>query len=106
MKLGILERTIVMQLLPAESDYITYKIVTDLRNNLGFSEKEIKEFEITSVEGLMTWNPKKAKTKEVEIGAESTKIIKKALEELDKQGKINAQNALLYERFVLEESSV
>ena len=106
MELGVLERTIIMQLLPTESDYITYKVLTDLRDNLGFSEKEIKDFEIRTEGTQIIWDSKKAKVKEVEVGAEGTKIITKALKELDEKGKINAQNALLYEKFVLVESSV
>ena len=104
MELGVLERTLIMQLLPTESDYITYKVISDLRDDLGFSEKEIKDYEIKTEANRIVWNPEKDGTKEVEIGAEGTKIIKKALEELDKQGKINLQNALLYEKFVLEVS--
>ena len=106
MELGVLERTVVMQLLPTESDYITYKVVTDLRDDLGFSEEELKEFEIKSEGTQITWDSKKAKVKEVKIGVEGAKIIGEALKKLDEQGKINVQNASLYEKFVLDEVKI
>lgn len=102
MKLEVKERVILTQLLPTETDYLTYKIVQDLRNDLGFSEKEIKDFEIRTENGQLFWNPQKAKTKEVEIGDTGMKIIAEALEELNKQKKINTDNVSLYEKFVLK----
>ena len=102
MELGVKERVVLLQLLPTEADYITYKIIEDLKMELSFSEDEIKEFEITVVQGQILWNTKKIKTKEIEIGETAEKIITKALEEADKQNKINGDNSKLYERFVLK----
>jgi len=105
MKLNISERINLLGILPTESNYVTLKIVTDLKNNLSFSEDEIKEYSIKShQEGekmFTVWNQEKAKDKDVNIGEKATDIIVEALEKIDKENKINEQTAILYEKFII-----
>lgn len=106
MEFNVLERITLMGVLPQETNYLNYKILTALRADLSFSEKEIKDYKIaehqTGNGGVtVTWDNKKEKTKKIEIGEKAHDIISESLKKLDKEGKINSQNAALYERFVL-----
>ena len=101
MKLNTLERINLMGILPTETNYVTYKIVTNLKGELSFSEEEIKEGEIRFEENMVYFNPAKSKEKEIEIGEKATDIIIEALQNLDKENKINEGNISLYEKFII-----
>jgi hypothetical protein len=103
MKFDVKERVILLQLMPKEADYITYKIVENLKHEFGFSDKEIEEYEIKPNQGQIVWNPEKVELKEIEIGKTAEKIITDALKNLDKEKKITGDTISLYERFVLKE---
>ena len=98
MKLSVLERIILLQVLPTEGTYITFQILISLKKSLSFTEKEIKEFGISEKEGRVTWG--KTEDKEIEIGEKATEIIVGSFKKLDKDGKINEQNINLYEKFI------
>ena len=101
MKLNTLERINLMGILPTETNYVTYKIVNDLKGNLSFSEDELKEYEMKFENDMVFFNPAKSKDKEIEIGEKATDIIIEALNKLDKENKINNNNISLYEKFVI-----
>ncbi len=102
MKFSVLERISLMNILPQETSYVNYKILTSLRAELSFSEQEIKDYKIKEVEGKVYWDDKMEKPKEVLIGEKAHEIISDALKELDKHKKITMLTAPLYERFVLD----
>ena len=98
MKLNVLERITLLQILPTEGSYITFKILIDLKAKLAFNEKEIKEFKIEEKDGRVTW--RKSEEKEIVIGEKAGDIVVEALKKLDDAGKINDQNIVLYEKFI------
>ena len=98
MKLNVLERITLLQLLPTEGSYITFNILIDLKAKLAFNEKEIKEFKIEEKDGRVTW--RKSEEKEIVIGEKANEIVVEALKKLDDAGKINDQNIVLYEKFI------
>jgi hypothetical protein len=98
MKLNVLERITLLGLLPAESSYVTFKLILDLKGSLGFNEKDIKEFGIMEKDGRITW--KNSAEKDIEVGEKAKEIIHDALKKLDEQGKINEQNITLFEKFM------
>jgi hypothetical protein len=109
MKLDVLDRVTLLGILPpSEGNYVTFKVLTNLKAELSFSEKEIKDYEIVQkpvevngkTEERIFWNNNKAKEKDIEIGEQANKIIQDALKKLDEAGKINEQNASLYEKFM------
>jgi len=100
MKLSIMERIQLLQILPAEGDFLTLKIVRVLRESLSFSEKEHQEFEIKPDGAMIVWNPEKAREKDVEIGPKAHLLIADTLKELDKQKKLMLALIELYEKFV------
>ena len=105
MKLNISERINLLSILPTESNYITHKIVTDLKIELSFSEDEIKDYSIEShqegEQAYTIWNQAAAKDKDVSIGEKATDIIVDALKKIDEDNKITEQTATLYEKFVI-----
>lgn len=103
MKLNVLERIVTLQLLPQEGSYATLKIVFECKQALAITEKEYKEFEIVEdKETGVHWNENGVKEIEIGLGEKATKIIVEALKDVDKQGKLTAQNVSLYEKFVVK----
>lgn len=97
MKLDVLERITLMGLLPAESNLITFRILSDFKKELSFTEKELKQFGIEQKEGRVFW--KKSGLKEFTIGDQIKIIVQIALQKVDKEGKVNDQNISLFEKF-------
>jgi hypothetical protein len=102
MKFSVLERIVLLGIMPSEANYVTHKIVTNLKSDLSFSEQELKDYKIVENEGRVTWDDKKEKPKEIQIGEKAQDIIIDAFKKLDKEGKINEHNVKLYEKFVLQ----
>jgi hypothetical protein len=98
MKLNVIERITLMQVLPKEGNYVTFKILISLKSALSFNEKEFKEFGMVEKDGLIHW--KKSVDKEIEIGEKAREIIQEALKGLDKAGKLDERSFPLYEKFV------
>lgn len=100
-KLDVNERILLLGLLPPKGNLVTMRIVSELRESVGFNEKEIKGWEITTGEGSITWNTEKAKTKEIIIGPTAMSTIKETVEDLDKKGEIIEQVLPLLEKLGL-----
>ena len=98
--LKVAERVILMGLLPGGGDYLTYKIVHELKENVGFSEEDIKKFNIRQDNELLLWDRDKEDDKEIEYGEKAEEIIREALKKLDEDKKINEKNISLYEKFM------
>lgn len=100
MKLSVLERVKLMQILPLrpEDNFITYKIITNLKMELSFNEKEYKDVKMVEKEGQIFWS--KNIDKEIEIGEKAKSVIAVILKKLDEQNKITDDLGILYEKFV------
>ena len=102
MKLSVVERIKLMDALPQESNYLTFRILTELRTALSFSEKEMKDFKIEQKEGKIFWERSKEKEKDVVVGEQALIIIKAALTKVDKENKVNEFNKTLFDKFMPE----
>jgi len=100
MKLNVLERLTLLQILPPEGNFVTLKIVRDLTSILAMTEKEYKDFDIKQEGGQIKWNLKGNQEKEIEIGEKATDIIKEALKKLDETKKLEQRHFSLYEKFM------
>jgi len=100
MKLSILERLMLLNILPREGSFVSLKIVRDLRNSLSFSEAEYKKYQFVESEGRVTWNQTEEQFKDVKIGEKATDIIVEELKKLDKEKKLTEQHLSLFEKFV------
>ena len=101
MKLQILERITLQGLIPVEGNYITYGLIKQMRTELSFTEKEIKDCKIIQTGDRITWDDKKDKPKEIEIPETVLSMIVLALEKLEKEEKLNDNNISLYEKFIV-----
>ena len=102
MKLNVLERIMLLDVLPKEGSFVTLKIVRDLRSDLSFSEEEHKKFKFVESQGRVNWNPAAEQFKEVHIGEKATDIIVEALKKLDKEKKLTEGHLTLFEKFCKE----
>ena len=106
MKFSISERIGLLQILNPEGSFVTYGIINDFRKEVSFSSKEIKDYKIVEVSNgvggmMINWDDKLEKPKEIQVGDVISSIIRKGLERLDREEKINSSTAPLYKRFVL-----
>ena len=97
MKLNVLERINLAGILPAEGNLITFRVFTDLKKALAFTEKEIKNFGIVQKEDKIFWT--KSEDVEIPIGEQGTKIIQTALKKVDSEDKVNEGNFSLFVKF-------
>ena len=100
MKLNVLERLTLLQILPKESNFATLMIVKNLTSSLGLSEADYKEFEVKQEESQIIWNQKGNEEREIKIGEKATDIIIESLKKLDEEKKLTEQHFSLYEKFV------
>lgn len=106
MKLGVMERLMLMNLLAnAEGNVLTLRIVRDLQSELGFSEEELQALNIVQEPGRIVWNQSADVGKEIDIGSRAQEIISGALKKLDDVGKLTMNQLALYEKFVEGETS-
>jgi hypothetical protein len=99
MQLTIGERLNLLSILPSEGNFLTMRLVDDLRKELGFSEQELEHINLREEEGRLAWDPDKSAPKEVEFGERSRRIVYDTLAELDKEGKMRAEHLSLCEKF-------
>ena len=101
MKLGIAERISVLNILPAEGNIITLRVVNELRESLSFSEKELADCKISQDDnGRIMWDASAALVKDVKIGDTARDIIKAALKKLDDGNKLTAQLVPVWDKFM------
>lgn len=102
MKLSVFERLILLNILPMEGDFLTIKIVHDLRTELAFTEEEHAALKFETLDtGDVRWVTGADKPKDISIGEVAMGIIRQRLTELDKEKKLTEQHIPIYEKFVL-----
>jgi hypothetical protein len=103
MKLKIADRIRLLAILPEKGSILTLKIVRKLREDLSFTEKEHKGFAIAIAQDRITWDEKKDKGKEVEVGDQAKELIIEKLKELSESEELTVPDMPLWEKFVGEE---
>ena len=102
MKLTVIERVSLLGVLPTEGNFVTLKIVRQMRESLSFTEDEIKTLSLRQDGDQIMWNAL-AETPggtEIAIGEKAKEIIAESLKKLDQQGKLTEQLISVYEKFV------
>lgn len=104
MKLSVIERFLVQQLIPKEANYSNLTLIRKAREELSFSEEENKKLAFRTEgegnEARTVWN-KVDIEKDVNLGETVTGMIVKELKRLDDAGKLVPEQCPLYEKFVL-----
>lgn len=100
MQLSVKSRLLLLNLLPAQGNITTIRVVHDLRRALSFSEQEHKELSLRQTTEGVSWDHIKEQPKEIEIGPRALVLIEDTLKDLDKQKKLTEDHIELYELFV------
>jgi len=100
MELKLLERLIILKVLPHEGSFATLKIVQKLKLDLALAEDEFKEMEVVESEGNITWKIEKDIGKEIPIGEKAMDIIVMSLKKLDRDGELTLEEMGVYEKFI------
>ncbi len=103
MLLSVFERVLLLNILPREGDFKTLKVLRKLKDDLGFSEDELKALQFKQDGSKVEWQREADVPKEVPIGEIAHGIIADILKKLDEQKKLQIEHMDLYEKFVLEE---
>jgi len=101
-KLNLMERFLVLQILPKETNFATLKVLRLLQERLSPSEEEFKEFEIKQDGDKIVWNSKGIEERNIEIGSKAQDIVCDALKILDKDKKLTLNHMSVYNKFVEE----
>lgn len=99
-ELSVMERLVLLNILPKEGDFTTIKLLRKLRENLSFDEEEHKELMFVQDGDQVRWNEGIALTKQIQIGEKQSDIIHDALKKLNDGKKLTDQHFSLYEKFV------
>lgn len=107
MKMNVNDRIEAMRLLPGEGSAITWKLILEAHDALGFSDAEHKKlgFENTETPAgtVTTWNPKKDRPVEIKLGDKATEWITEALNKLNGEEKLSLKQLILFEKFCVPE---
>ena len=101
MELGVAERLRLLSLLPEKGNFITLKIVRELRETLSFDEAELTSLGLVTKGDRLEWSAAAEKAKDVPLGPQAIELIRAALKDLDDRKALDAGTSLLYEKFVL-----
>ena len=110
MKLTILERLMLLGILPPEGDLRTMKIVHHLRMDLALTQDEMTNWGVknqVNAEGQpigVTWDDDKAEEAEIDVAGEKTAVIVEVLRKLDAEKKLTGQHLSLCEKFPFQEN--
>jgi len=101
MKLNVLERLIVLSLLPEAGSFANLKLLRTTREELSFDEKENKALAFEQKGELLNWNEKaNVPEKDVKIGEIVTQILTKKLKEMNDKEELKEQHFSVYEKFM------
>ena len=103
MKLGVFDRLMILNNLPAEGNLTTIKIVRELREALSFTEDEHAMLNFVTEDGVVRWSGPQDYEVEIPIGAKGSEMIRKAFEALSKEEKLTVQHLSVCEKFGVTE---
>lgn len=98
MKLSVLERVVLFNLLPREGNFATLRAVRQLREAISLTDEERKAFGVRVDGDTITWE--RSEPKEIGISESDGELIVQRLKALDAAEKLTEQHYELYERFV------
>lgn len=99
-ELTVIERLVLLNILPKEGDFTTIKLVRKLRENLSFDEDEHKKLNFVQDGDQVRWNVEALVNKRIAIGEKQADIIHAALKKLNDEKKLTNEHFSLYEKFV------
>ena len=100
--LTVLERLVLLNVMPKEGNFTTLKLVRKFREELSFDEAENKALGFKQEGDQVKWNEAANIVKKFEIGDDSKvrELIRDALKKLSDEKKLRDEHFTLYEKFV------
>ena len=102
MKLTIMERLLLLNVLPERGNAVTLRIVRQLQERLSFSEQDIEKYGIVWLEDQsgVRWDQDKGEEEtEIKIGSTAHALILKSLQALDDSEELELQHLTLLDKF-------
>ena len=103
-ELSVLERLVLLGILPKEGDFTTLKLVRKLRENLSFDEGEHEKLKFVQDGDQVRWDESAVPPRAIPIGEKMSDLIRDALKKLDEEKKLREEHFSLYEKFVESKS--
>ena len=104
LSLSVLERLLVLNMLPLEDSIITIKLIRKIKEDIGFSDAELKALDFKQVphdgKNSTVWADGKVGEKEIDLGEKAVDIITEALKKLDKEKKLTESHVSLYDKVI------
>ena len=100
MQLNVQERFALLSLLPTQGDFVTLRVVRELREALSFSDEEHKRLQFKWVDdGRVTWEASADEGEEFDFGWKQMQIINETLEKADTEKRLKMDELSVYEKF-------
>lgn len=103
MNLTVLERLVLLNILPKEGDFTTLKLVRKAREALSFDDLENKRLGFIQDGGQVRWNESANVVKDIDLGEMMTIRVVEELKKMDKEEKLREEQFTIYEKFVESE---
>ena len=100
MKLSVLERLLIQNLLPEKGSFTNLKLMRVARESLSFDEAENKALKFVQDGEQLRWEDNAVGDKEIKLGEVVTEMIKKELKALNDKEELKPAQFTLYEKFV------
>ena len=102
MKLNVLERLILLNILPPTGDFKSIKLLRKVREEASFDEEENKALSFSQNENdMLQWDTKVGNIeKDVLIGEIITELVKTELKRLDEEKKLTEDHISFYDKFM------
>ena len=100
MKLNVMERMALLNILPPEGSITVMKLLRVLREDLSFNEKEHAALQFKQENDMIQWKQDADVVKDVKIGEIMTELIKKELKKLNDEEKLTDGHIDLYDKFI------
>ncbi len=101
MKLQVVDRIALLNILPRQGDIFQTKVVTDIRAIVGFGDKEQEAIELKTLpDGSVQWNQEKYRSREFNFGPRAKVLICDTLKDLSAKKQLTAAAIPLWEKFI------
>ena len=99
--LGVLERMLIIGLIPPQGDITRLRQLREFRERMSFSDEERTKFGIEQLEGMnVVWKTSEPKT--YQLSPDEVKMIKSALRVLDREKQLTVDHIPLWDQFIGE----
>lgn len=103
--MSVADRLNLLSILPEQGDFVTLRLVRDLRMDLALTEDEMVALKVTvsADSQRVTWDvaeAAKAGTKDIVLGPKALTVISDQLKQMDAERRLTPALLGLYERFV------